>query len=65
MAKKIKTLPTKQELKFEYNKGIRKMLSLRLPKDLIDRIQEIADAKGWTKTDVIQFALDQFAQNES
>lgn len=65
MAKKKMSLPAKQELNFEYKDGKRVMLSLRLPESLIAKIQEIADATGWTKTDVIQFALDQFAQNES
>lgn len=42
-----------------------KMLSLRLPNALINQIEKIAKAKGWTKTEVIQYALDQFALVES
>lgn len=66
MASNIKTLPTKPDLKFKYvDKQDRKMLSLRLPVLLIQKIEEIAEAKGWSKTEVIQYALDQFAQIES
>lgn len=66
MAGNIKTLPTRPELTFKYvDKKDRKMVSLRLPETLIAKIEEIAESKGWTKTEVIQYALDQFAQIES
>lgn len=62
----IKTLPTKPEIKFKYiDNEDRKMLSLRLPNALLKQIDKIAKNKGCTKTEVIQFALDQFAQMES
>lgn len=62
----MKTLPTKPELTFKYiDKEDRKMISLRLPITLINKIEKIAENKGWTKTEVIQYALDQFAQIES
>lgn len=66
MERKIKTLPTRPELAFKYvDKEDRRMLSLRLPNALINQIEKIAKEKGWTKTEIIQFALDQFAQIES
>lgn len=66
MANQIKTLPTKPGLLFRYtdNKD-RKMLSLRLPEALINQIEKISKAKGYTKTEIIQYALDQYAQLES
>ena len=62
----MKTLPTKPELNFKYvDSKDRKMVSLRLPNSLINQIEKIAKSKGWSKTEVFQFALDQFAQAES
>jgi len=66
MANNMKALPTRPELTFKYtDSDDRKMLSLRLPVALIDQIEKIAKNKGWSKTEVIQYALDQFAQLES
>jgi len=66
MANNIKELPTKPELNFKFTDDKdRKMLSLRLPQTLINQVEKIAKTKGWSKTEVIQFALDQFAQLES
>ena len=66
MASNIKALPTKPDLSFKYTDDRdRKMVSLRLPNALINQIEKIAKAKGWSKTEVIQFALDQFAQIEN
>lgn len=66
MAGNIKALPTRPELTFKYvDNDDRKMISLRLPNALISQIVKIAKNKGWTKTEVIQYALDQFAQIES
>jgi len=66
MSNKIRPLPTKPELNFKYvDNEDRKMVSLRLPIALISQIEKVAKAKGWAKTEVIQFALDQFAQLES
>ena len=66
MANNIKTLPTKPELRFKYTDDKdRKMVSLRLPNALINQIEKIAKTKGWAKTEVIQYALDQFAQIEA
>ena len=66
MGSNIKALPTKPELSFKHvDKKDRKMISLRLPETLIQEIEKIAESKGWKKTEVIQYALDQFAQLES
>ena len=66
MTSKIKALPKKTELTFKYiDEKDRKMISLRLPNALINQIEKIAKNKGWSKTEVIQYALDQFAQIEN
>ena len=66
MASNTKTLPNKPKLSFKYiDNDDRKMVSLRLPNALINQIEKIAKKKGCTKTEVIQFALDQYAQLES
>lgn len=62
----MKRLPEKPELNFKYvDKDDRKMVSIRLPNALIKQIEKIAKNKGWSKTEIIQFALDQFAQSEN
>ena len=47
----------------KYTKGKRQMFSLRLHKPLLKKLADIADREGWTKTDLISHALDQFAQH--
>jgi predicted DNA binding CopG/RHH family protein len=65
MANQIKTLPTKPELNFKFtDTKDRRMISIRLPEALLTQIKKIAQQTGWTKTELIQFALDQFAQAE-
>lgn len=56
----MKRMPVKQE-PFKYAGGERKMISIRLPKQLLVAIKEIAEEKKSTTTEVIQFALDQYA----
>lgn len=46
----------------EYCDGPKKMVSMRLPEKLIREVDDIAEAYGWTGTDVISTALDQFIQ---
>lgn len=38
------------------------MISLRLHESLLEEINKVADDFGWTATDVIVTAVDQFAQ---
>lgn len=47
-----------------YCDGPKKMISIRLPEKLMKEISRIADSNGWTTTDLISTALDQFAQWE-
>lgn len=63
MAKQIKHIPKRDPLEFAYtdNKD-RKMVSFRLPEALIKRMNEISEETGYTVTQLIQYALDQFAQ---
>lgn len=66
MANQHKTLPEKPDLNFKYvDDKDRRMISLRLPEALITQIEKIGKTKGWSKTEIIQYALDQFVQNES
>jgi len=65
MANQFKTLPKRPELVFEYTDDKdRKMISLRLPEALIGKIEKVATSKGWNKTEVMQYALDQFVKAE-
>jgi hypothetical protein len=48
--------------KREFCDGERKMVSVRLPVTLSKEIEKIAGNYGWTSTDIIVTALDQFAQ---
>lgn len=54
------------EFKYMDKEGVnRKMLSIRLPMALLKRLEEIAESKGRDRTEIIQFALDQFCQMEN
>lgn len=46
--------------KREFTQGEKKMMSMRLPVRLMKALDALADEYGWTTTDVIQTALDQF-----
>ncbi len=47
-----------------YSAGEKKMVSMRLPKNLIDKLAILAEQKGWPVTDLVVTALDQYAQFE-
>lgn len=40
------------------------MISIRLPEKLIKEIDKLGEENGWTTTDLILTALDQFVQWE-
>lgn len=62
---RFKALPPKPDLKFKFiDDEDRKMVSVRLPKALLVQIERVAKRKGWPKTEIIQYALDQFCQME-
>ena len=46
----------------KYCAGSKKMLSVRLPEKLIKQLEDAAAKYGWTTTDLITTALDQFVQ---
>ena len=49
--------------KREYYDGKKKrMVSWRLPEPLIKQLDELAEKQGWSTTDLVTTALDQFAQ---
>ena len=48
----------------KYCVGDKKMVSMRLPKRLMDELEKLAKAKGWTVTDLIMTVMDQFIQHE-
>lgn len=42
----------------------KKMVSMRLPTDLMKKVRRIAADKGWEVTDLVMTVLDQYAQWE-
>jgi predicted transcriptional regulator len=50
--------------KREFCNGTKKMVSMRLPENLMKELDKLALAKGWTTTDLVSTALDQFIQWE-
>jgi len=44
--------------------GKRRMISWRLPADLLAEVEKIAKKKGWSVTDVVNLVLDQYCQQE-
>lgn len=49
--------------KRKYCSGGKKMVSLRLPEQLIKKSEQIAEKHGFTVTDMIATALDNFIQS--
>ena len=45
-----------------YCGGDKKMVSWRLPERLLTEVDKAAKERGWTSTDVVTTALDQFVQ---
>lgn len=56
--------PTIPTLKYVGDDETKKMISLRLPEALLDRLKKISHEKGWSLTMLIQMVLDQYAQHE-
>lgn len=50
--------------KREFSAGVKKMISMGLPQDLMRELESLAKEKGWTTTDLVTTALDQFVQWE-
>ncbi len=50
--------------KRKYCDGEKKLMSIRLPEKLLNELEKVSAEKGWTLTDVIATALDQFVQWE-
>lgn len=50
--------------KRHFTKGARKLVGFRLPDELKEKIESLANELGWTVTDVAQTALDQYVHNE-
>lgn len=48
----------------KYVDGPKKMVSWRLPEKLMDKLDKMAKAKGWTTTDLVVTVLDQYLQQE-
>lgn len=49
----------------KYANGEKKMVSMRLPSDLIKVLNEIAEKKQWPLTEIVVTVLDQYAQQEN
>lgn len=45
-----------------YCDGERKLMSMRIPENLIREVERIAKDKGWSFTDVALTALDEYVQ---
>lgn len=56
--------PTIPKLKYTGDEEVKKMMSLRLPEELVNRLKEIASENGWSLTMLIQMVLDHYAQQE-
>jgi predicted DNA binding CopG/RHH family protein len=56
--------PTIPTMKYVGDDEAKKMISLRLPEALLDRLKQVAGEKGWSLTMLIQMVLDQYAQHE-
>lgn len=54
----MKTLPTRK-----YAKGTKKLIAWRLPEALLEEIEKVAEADGWTVSDIATTALDQYVQS--
>ena len=50
--------------KRHFTKGERKLAGFRLPDELKKKIEALANELGWTVTDVVQTALDQYVHSE-
>ena len=48
-----------------YTGGDKKAVGVRLPEELVKALEKIAKETGWTLTDVIQTALDEYVQKNS
>lgn len=58
-------LMTKESLPRRYfTKGDRKLVGFRLPIELKEKIESLANELGWTVTDVAQTALDNYVYDE-
>lgn len=51
--------------KRKYCVGRKKMISMRLHEKLVEQIEQLADEKGWSVTDLVSTVLDQFVQYEA
>ncbi|MBY0314003.1 MAG: ribbon-helix-helix domain-containing protein [Bdellovibrionales bacterium] len=49
--------------KRKYCSGDKKMISLRLPEQLIKKLEQIAEKHGFTVTDMVATSLDNFIQS--
>lgn len=47
-----------------YMNGMKKMLSVRVPEELLSKLEALAKEKGWNVTDLILIVLDQMMQQE-
>jgi metal-responsive CopG/Arc/MetJ family transcriptional regulator len=50
--------------KREYCDGPKKMVSMRLPENLLKELDKLASSKGWNVTDLVSTVLDQYIQWE-
>jgi hypothetical protein len=51
--------------KRNFTSGPKKLVSYRLPEELLGRLEKVANDKGWSVTDVIITVLDQYVSFET
>lgn len=48
-----------------YAQGPKKMISWRLPEDLIGELEKVAEEKGYSVTDLVSHVLSQYLEQEA
>ena len=57
-------MDTKSLPRRHFTKGERKLVGFRLPSELKENLDSLADALGWNITDLVQTALDAYVFDE-
>ena len=57
-------VPKRPTIKRKYHVGERKLFTIRLPSDLLRRLEADCKYKGYTKTELVEIVLDQYLQQQ-
>ncbi len=58
------SVPDYQLPELKYTDGDKKMISIRMPEKLWNKLQKLADKKGWDRSALVVAVLDKYAQHE-